>query len=163
MATVALLLVALVAVAQVLYFWPKLPAQAASQFGAGGQVTSRMPKSSLCVMMLVMNVGLPLFLLAIANGIRHLPTSLVNIPNREFWFHPDRREATFRDVEASLVWISLLTAVFLLGVSQLSFLANIHDSPLATLPFSILLGLFLVGVGGVCAWSLRRFRLPPEN
>ena len=159
-AYICLLLATLTAISLQLIYRSHLPESVASQFGANGQPSNFMSRDKFILLMLALNAGLPLAMAGLAAGLKYLPTSLINIPNREYWFHPDRRASTLHDSEVMLVWISFVTSLFMLGLGHLTYLANANGQPLS-MPFAnALLIVYLLVIAAFCARSFIRYRLP---
>ncbi len=145
---------------QLLYIRQQLPETVASHFGSGGKPDGFMARDSYLVLMAVLEIGLPLFMVALAKGIRFMPIDLINVPNRQFWLSPPYREFTLRYMEAMLVWISAVTSIFLIALNYLSYRANIDKSPLDEFSFIAMLAVFMLFVVGICIFMFWRFRLP---
>ena len=82
-----------------------------------------------------------------------LPISLVNVPNKEYWLAPERREETMAFFKAQFAWFGCGFLGFLLVVNQLVFDAN-RTSPrrLNSTAFVTAMILFLAFVG---IWTVR--------
>ena len=149
-----------VGLSQLLYIRQQLPETVASHFGSGGKPDGFMARDSYLLLMAVLQIGLPLFMVAIAKGIRFMPNDLINVPNRQFWLSPLYREFTLGYMEAMLVWISALTCIFLIAVNYLSYRANIEKSPLDEFSFISILVVFILFIVSICGLMFWRFRLP---
>lgn len=99
-------------------------------------------------------------LVAVTSLASRLPDSMMNIPNREYWLHSDRRSATLAWMNRMLAWIAVLTSLFMIGIGHLAFLANKTDGGLHVGFFGAALGVYLIYVFSVAGRSLFRFRLP---
>jgi Protein of unknown function (DUF1648) len=137
-----------------------LPESVASHFGSGGKPDGFMDRDSFLMLMALLQIGLPLFMVAIAKGIRYMPNDLINVPNRQFWLSPPYREFTLGYMEALLVWISALTGVFMIGVNYLTYRANVEKTALDEFSFVTMLVAFLVTITCICGFIFWRFRLP---
>jgi serine/threonine-protein kinase len=82
---------------------------------------------------------------------------LVNLPNRDFWLAPERREATGAAVSARAVWLGAIVSLFAFGLHLLVLRAN-RSSPASLDPSSVsaVIVAFLAAAG---AWlsNLRRY------
>jgi hypothetical protein len=56
--------------------------------------------------------------------IRSLPMSMLNVPNKEFWMSPERREQTLAFFRSQFAWFGCVFLAFLLIVNELVFAAN---------------------------------------
>jgi uncharacterized membrane protein len=120
---------ALVATWQYAYYSPRLPEVLASHFAANGAVNGWQSKSAffsveLAIVILagVVGFGIPQILGA-------LPVSLINLPNKEFWFSAERRDETLSYMRACAGWFGCALLAFLLFVMELAFRANLHTPP----------------------------------
>lgn len=157
----ALVLVALLGVLQELLYLPHLPEEVASHFGANGQPDGFTSKWSYLSMMISMKIGMMLMLGLLGYFIRYMPASMINIPHRDYWMHPDRRAATMRDTELTLLAIGIGTGLFLNGISHLTYLANAGGTRLPMVPFAIMMAAFLAFVAVICVRSFRRYGRVP--
>jgi uncharacterized membrane protein len=160
--SVLFLLVALAAI-QFAHFYPKLPDQIAVHFSAGGEADSWDSKGSFVVIYAAIEAFLVLMALGSAFAIERIPASLVNIPNRDFWFTGEQREGTLTYLATQLVWFEAASLAFLIAVAQMIFTTNLREGP-PTLPldFPVVLAIF---IGGIAWMSLRlylRFRRLPD-
>ncbi|MCA9181618.1 MAG: DUF1648 domain-containing protein [Planctomycetales bacterium] len=149
-----------IAVIQNVWYWQQLPARVATHFGVDGEPNVWMSRNAATALMLALQVGLPLFMAGLGAGMGWIPASLVNIPNRQYWFEPERRESTIRTLQLLLLFSALLTSLFLIWLSHLTFHANMTGGGL---PLRDGLGgivLYLVGVFATAGISLWRFRCP---
>jgi len=136
-----------------------LPVQIASHFGAGGAPNGWMSQNAYLLFMLALAVVLPV---AVVLGMSMLPrrmTSAINIPHREYWLDPVRREATLRFLAAHACWLGSLLVVFIAAVHLLLLEANATQPPrLPAAMFYTLLVAFVVALGVWMATLLLRFR-----
>jgi uncharacterized membrane protein len=150
------------AVAQCAYYYPRLPDPVASHFGWDGRPdgwTSRAVFFIAYLGVLALSLGL---LYGVARLIRSLPDGLINIPHREHWLSPVRREATLDFVQRRLGWCAAATVLFLLIVFQDVIVANRTGAGfLATGRIWLVLGLLVAVVAGVSYGIHRKFSRPP--
>ena len=88
---------------------------------------------------------------------------LINIPNREYWFSPERRDESREWLSEQLQSFGLVVALFLVVVMQLVFRANTGGTP-ARLPTEYMVPclLALFGVTGLLIVRMvRRFSRVP--
>jgi len=137
-----------------------LPATIATHFDGRGVPNGYMSRDDYRLFMLILTVALPLL---VVGTITWLPRRLprwTNIPHREYWLAPERREATFAFLAAHAVWLGCLMAFFSGGVHALVMFANAESPPrLANGPFFVLLGAFVVAIAAwiiVLVWRFRK-------
>ncbi|MEM8735240.1 MAG: DUF1648 domain-containing protein [Planctomycetota bacterium] len=156
----ALVLLILLGLGQIAWQLPQLPEQVASHFNGAGQPDGYMSRTAFAGFMLSMVIGLPLFMVAMGKLTRVLPTSMINMPNKEYWLSDARRETTLNEMEGFLVWIAVATQVFFVALSHLTFVANMEKQGLSTLWTSTLIAGYLVCVFGGCGYIFWKYRLP---
>ena len=145
------------------YYASKLPGVLATHFGGlglpnGWQTHSAFFATELFVVALatLIGFGVPALL-----GV--IPVSLINVPNKEYWFAPDRRENTLAYFRMSFAWFGCALLAFLIFVNELVFRANLQTPRrLNNTAFVIALFAFL---GFTAIWTInliRRFARSPD-
>ena len=88
-----------------------------------------------------------------------LPVQWINMPNREYWYSPERRDAT---VERLSSFAAVLFALILLGIQaafELAVSANLHEPIIfdAQLMVPVMIGIFVLSFVMLfwLAWSFR--------
>ena len=133
----------------------ELPERVATHFNGAGEPDGFMSRAGYAAMMMGLLVGMPAFLIGITKATRYLPTSLINMPNKDYWLHESRRDDTLRVMEALLVWISCITEVLFIGIQQLTYSANVRQENLSSTGMLVLMGFFFVGIVCSCRPSRR--------
>jgi uncharacterized membrane protein len=95
--------------------YARLPERMASHFGADGVANGWMTRDGYFWFMVGIVTFVSLTMLAAFGSIRFLPNSMINIPRRDYWLAPERRDETAR----SLMRFGLL----MVGFESLFFLA----------------------------------------
>ena len=140
-----------------------LPERVATHFGADGLPNGWMSSSGAFLFQVALISGMgAVFTLAVPALCRAAPT-LVNIPNRDYWLAPERRD---EGIEKITVWMSAFWLVFGSGIALIGAYAmsvNVGPEPhrLPTAPFLALIGALLVFTAGWVAALHRAFRGPP--
>jgi uncharacterized membrane protein len=129
---------------QAAYYYPQMPEKVASSFNAQGEANGWMDKAGF----MIFQIGLTLFLcatfLGVAFGMNYIPVSLVNLPNRDYWFAPERRKETLDFLKREMLWFSNATLVFMLAVFQLTYKANLEQESKLDNFFWLYMGLYLL-------------------
>ncbi len=137
-----------------------LPDRVATHFRADGTPNGWMPRDDALHFYAAIVIGTNLLLLVITAFIGVIPPSLVNIPNRDHWLAPERREETTAKLAVRMGVFSLGLSAFLIAVFQLTFEAAITTPPAlpaGSLPLYTVA--FFVFLGGWVAWLVRTFRV----
>lgn len=141
-----------------------LPVQMASHFGSGGVPNGWMPRSifvgfsvALSAVMLLIFLGGPMLL-------RRVPHALINLPHKQYWLAPERKEAAFDYLASTIEWMGAATFVFLVLVNELVFAANAKVRPqLSEAPLIVGLVIILsVSIGSGVAMYLHFSRIPKD-
>jgi uncharacterized membrane protein len=130
-----------------------MPGVMATHFGASGSANGWQTKGQfffleivMLAVCLVVGFGVPYF-------IGKASPSLINLPNKDFWLAPVRRDHTIAVLRIQMAWFACALLTFLIVVNQLVFNAN------QTVPhhlngpqFTIAMLAFL---GFVAIWTIR--------
>ena len=141
----------------------QMPATVASHFVGSGEPDAFMPRAAYLFLMCLVGAGLPLIMvLAQRPFVQRWPHRL-NLPHREYWLEPQRRDETLRVLEIRTrrlaVVLSLLIAFAHWEVVQ----ANLRSPPrLDSVRMLVAIGVFIAATGW---WVYRlhvRFRRRQE-
>jgi uncharacterized membrane protein len=122
-------LLALLGAAQYLYYAPRLPEIVASHFGRAGSVNGWQTKTVFFSMELGIIVLATVISYGVPRMIEALPISMINLPNKEFWLGPERRDETLSYLRVWTQWFGCALLAFLLFVMGLVFRANLQTPP----------------------------------
>jgi uncharacterized membrane protein len=148
--------------AQALIYYPQMPTPMASHFdGAGIPNGWSTPAQFFGLAITVELLSAGCFL--IGRLVGRMPTSMINLPNKEYWLAPERREQTMRRFSDSMIDFGIITHALLLYAFQLCILANLNPPP--RLSHGIVWALILYAVLTV-AWTIRMltsYRVPRSS
>ncbi len=156
MAKSILLFLALIAVAQSIYFYPQLPEITASHFDSAGNPNGWMSKQVLVLFYL----GIIAILLAIFFFIPRFPNQMKNLPNRDYWLSGDREAKTNKYINSSTLRVGIATFVLLIYIMQLVFEANLSKEPVLSGDVLWPLILYFVFIAVWLFKFYKRFRMP---
>jgi uncharacterized membrane protein len=144
---------AVFAVAQAAYYYPRLPDTVASHFDLSGQPDRYMSKETV----VAVHGGVVALLAAMFLGINFIigkvPDTLVSMPNKDYWLAPERRTQTYDAISSLMLWFGCATIAFLLGAFQIAVHANLsEDRRMRNVVFWSLLAVYAIFV---CAWLIR--------
>jgi len=143
---------------------PLLPDPVASHFGVGGRPNGWMPRGVYVVLWLVLACVVPGAAVAAITLFARRAPRLINMPKRDYWFAPERRETTIDWLTSSALWLGTLVAAFMAGVHWMILSANLaQPTMLPQAAFWIVLGVFFAAIGLWTALFYARFRKPREN
>jgi uncharacterized membrane protein len=131
----------------------QLPERVASHFGAAGEPNGWMSRSAYLQFIGIFGAGVPLFIIVV---FRLLPVSLINVPNRDFWFAPERSAQSRDYLFRQSFWFADLMISFFAGVHLAVVQANGHSPAQLSLPS--LLGVTGIFLFGILFWTANLFR-----
>jgi uncharacterized membrane protein len=160
LATALVVLVLAINAGSVAASYTLLPAKVASHFNAAGLPDAWESRDVYLVAMALVCLGVPLFLLAVFWGVRWLPVTMINVPNRDYWLSPERQPQTARRLFDFGQWFVVFEGLFFLLLHWLVVIAN-RQAPvqLSWLVWPALVVYLMLVIGWL--WGLvRAFRLP---
>jgi uncharacterized membrane protein len=105
-------------------FAKAMPDVMATHFGASGSANGFATKTQFLVLEFVL-LGVCLLIgFGIPFIISKTPPSLINLPNKDFWLAPVRRDHTLSVLRIHMAWFACALLTFLIVVHQLVFNAN---------------------------------------
>ncbi|HEY3818034.1 MAG TPA: DUF1648 domain-containing protein [Polyangiaceae bacterium] len=128
----------------------RLPERVATHFGADGVPNGWMSRDDATTTYLALVIGLNLLFFLIALSLGALPSSMVNIPNRDYWLAPERRDDTVRKMAVRMAIFGVAVSTFLIVVFQMDFQAAVDAHP--SLPMSAILPAMCVFFLFVVVW-----------
>lgn len=136
-----------------------LPEVVASHFGSSGAADGFMPRGVYIAVFLALIVGMPLLLAFLPGAVAGQGGRNLNIPDRDYWLAPERRDGTVAFVRMHGRWFAALVAVFLGYVHWLVVRANGLQPPeLSTVGIAAGLAFFFLFLAAWLFVLLARFR-----
>jgi len=144
--------------AELALVWPSLPPRIATHFNAAGHPNGWSTPGQLVLSMASLFAIFGALFVA-AGWLEWLPDALVNIPNKDYWFAPERRAASFAAVRDWLRWGLLAPLAFLVFDLTATLDANLGPRP--HLQMNVWwLGGMLAFTAVMIAWPFWRFHTP---
>ncbi len=140
-ALLVILVLLLGAALQLMHYYPLMPERMATHFGTSMQADGWSARQSFFTTYALVEVGVVIILLVPVFLTKRLPTSMINMPNRDYWFAPERREDTWVQMSVYALWMAALTLGFLIVVAEATFRANLARVAAPTLGHSFFWGL----------------------
>jgi uncharacterized membrane protein len=146
---------------QCLYYYPRLPQIVAAHFDGVGKANGWSSKQSFFAVFLILDAVMSLVFFVLPRTLRRTPESFINIPHRDYWLSPQRKEQALAILEQEINWFGIAILIMLLWTLQLTINANLGDGALQADQMWILLGGFFAFTGIWLVRLYRRFRVPP--
>jgi len=162
---IVFLLTLLAAASHIAWSGTVLPERVASHFGPGGGADSWstpghfMAIYALTVALMSVVFAGPTFFFP------RLPDGAFNLPRREYWLAPERREATLTRFTGQFLLLGAATNAFLVAIMHLVVRANLTaGEPRLSTVFFVIFGTYMFLVLGWTAWILVYYlRAPAAN
>jgi len=107
------------------YYYPQMPHRIASHFAADGHPNGWMPREPFFLIMFFVTATSAIVAFFAPWQIASKSNARINLPNRDYWLAPERRDATLRYIAAMMGWFGCaLLFVLILGTS-LAMQANL--------------------------------------
>ena len=157
----ALILLIVAAVAQLAWLAPGMPDRVATHFDGAGNPNGWMSRAGMA--------GFQLTILAVMGGtflglpvlLNRLPTTMINIPHREYWLSPERRAGSMTALRNWMAVMGCGVVFLLMAVTRMLHHANRMTPPrLSSGVFVVCLAAFLLYVVGAIVALYRRFPRP---
>jgi uncharacterized membrane protein len=103
---------------------PQLPNRVAVHFGAYGQPNGWMTRDQHVLFLLAAGLVVPTIILGIFALIRRLKGRGLNVPNKEYWLAPERREETLDFMLRQGFWYAGLFTAFFAAIHWSILMAN---------------------------------------
>jgi uncharacterized membrane protein len=103
---------------------PQLPDRVAVHFGAHGQPNGWMTRDQHVLLFLAAGLGVPTLVLGIFALIRRLQGRGLNVPNKEYWLAPERRQETLDFILRQGFWYAGLFTAFFAAIHWSIVMAN---------------------------------------
>jgi uncharacterized membrane protein len=153
--------IALAVALRVWSLWSQLPDTMGSHYGMSGRADSYMSKEGFFLFMALVGGGTLVAVFGSAALIRRLPPSLINIPNRNYWFANDeRREIAIGRISELMGGMGVATAALLAVATELVLRANIHRTNFDNSTFMVVMVAYMGYAVYVLIRKLRLLEVP---
>jgi uncharacterized membrane protein len=143
--------------------FPMLPERLASHFGPSGMPNGWMTKEQFYITYALVLIPALVVEFLVGRRISRKGDARINLPNKEYWLAPERREETFAYFRRFFAWYGCALLALLVYVMGLTLRANLDAVPrLPTTPTIAAIALFvLYNVAAIVA-MLRHFQNPNQ-
>jgi uncharacterized membrane protein len=154
----------LTAIAQAAYYFPRMPEVMSSHYGAHGQPNGWMTRPAAMVFTFAV-LGIEMVAFGVLPYfLRSIPPSLINVPNKQYWLAPERKEQGLSLVIDSMHWLGVAVVLFFLTMMEQVYRANLHpgqglDSALFAAAVIGFMGAVVVWI----VWLYQRMAVPKDS
>jgi TRAP-type C4-dicarboxylate transport system permease small subunit len=160
-ALVSLICLTVFAVVFIIYTTRYLPDSVATHFAADNQANGWMSRNGYLLFVLAFLIGISAFVsFAVGTLPRKLP-HWTNVPNRDYWLAPARREESLRYLSAHGKRLGCLIVMMMLGMHYVILKANSVQPP--ALPISSFSAILLGFALALIWWIVRLYRRFPKQ
>ena len=157
----ALVLTTAVGIGQIAASYGSMPDRIASHFNAAGNVDGWSSRPAFAATMTALHGVFFLLFFAARPLLLRTPDALINLPHKEWWLAPERREATKAWIADQLAWIGAMAQALMACATRISLCASRgEEHALPGWTHWVLIGGFLLGTAAWVAKLLHHFRLP---
>jgi uncharacterized membrane protein len=153
-----------IAVLQIMYYYPLLPSTVASHFDVAGNPNGCSSKKQFIGIYMVVILMMSFSYLVLPLLLKYIPVSLINLPKRDYWLAPERKQTTFLFIGETMLSLGNATTLFLIITFQLAFEANLSSTcHFSSETMFILLGGYLLFISVWLVRFIMRFRRTDTN
>jgi uncharacterized membrane protein len=153
-----------IAVVLALWYYPQLPERVASHFDGEGNADGWMQREGFMVFYAMLFVVLGATFAGSARLLRMPPDSMINLPNKYYWLHEERRQESIASLERSLLRMGNGTLLFMLIMMLDIFEANLQAAVRLSPLFWPVFLLYFLYLGWLIVRMYRRFsRIPSDG
>lgn len=119
-------LLALYAAVHFSSLYSQLPGVVASHFNGRGGANGWQTKEAFFTVFVGVTVLCVLFGFGVASLIGAMPMRLINLPNKQYWLAPERRDETLEWLKAYFGWFACALYVLMIVVYDYAAQSNLH-------------------------------------
>ncbi len=139
----------------------RLPEVVATHFGTDNRPNGWMTRNGYLLFTFAFGVGVSALVIFFVVFLPRVKPQWTNIPHRDYWLAPERREESLNFLAAHACWLACLVVLLIAGIHSLILVAHQSQPPLLPMtPFLVLLGGFLAGLG---LWTVKIYRRFPKR
>ncbi len=136
----------------VYYSSSELPERVATHFSFDGTPDGWMSRDKHLLFFALFGIGISWFLACIGLVSRFIPTSFINLPNRDYWLSPERKHQTCLYMSRQMIWFGCIMVLFFAGIQYSIVKAN-QSSPVK-MPNELFWFLFVGFLVAITIWTI---------
>lgn len=144
-----------------LWFWhSKLPDPVPSNFDETGHVNGEMSLFGFYCLMILLHVVMLVLFPVLGAFLKVIPNSFINLPNKDYWLAPERRDSTLLFNSTYLVAIGWQTSWLLIFIFHLTCVVAVGDRATIMPEFNYVIVGYLAAIFGGVIYLYCKFRRP---
>lgn len=144
------------------YYYPQVPQRMASHFAADGRANGWQSREAFFVLIILVSASSAVVCFLAPRQIAARANAKINLPNRDYWLAPERREETMRFISATMAWFGCGILFVLISGTFLALQANLApEHRFNSEAMLVVLGGFLLGLLGLLVRLVRHFQKVP--
>jgi len=145
------------------YYYPQMPERMASHFAADGRANGWQSREAFFALMLMVTSTSAIVGFLAPRQIAARSNARINLPHRDYWLAPERREETMRIISATMAWFACGILFVLISGTFLALQANLApDRRFHSEAMLVVLVGFLLGLLSILVRLVRHFqKVPP--
>ena len=159
-ALVALIFLTVFAAVFVIYTTRYLPDRVATHFGGDNQANGWMSRDGYLLFILSFTIGISCLVSFVVGTLPGKFPQWINVPNRDYWLAPQRREESLRYLNAQGKRLGCLIVMMMLGMHYVILKANYMQPPM--LPLSSFAPILVGFSVALVWWVIRLYRRFPK-
>lgn len=154
---------AMICAIQLWYWHSRLPDPMPSHFDAAGQVNDEMSLFAYYSLMIVLHLVMLVLFPILGAFLKVIPNSLINVPNRDYWLAPERRDSTLLFTSTFLIAIGWQTSWLLIFMFHLTCMVAMENKATITPEFNYVISGYLLLVFGEVIYLYYKFPRPKNE
>jgi uncharacterized membrane protein len=118
----------LVCLLMMAHYYPLMPQRMAAHFAADGHPNGWQPRESFFLLAILLCASSAVVAFFAPWQIASRRNAHINLPNREYWLAPERREATMRYIASTMSWFGCGLLFVLISGTFLALRANLEPN-----------------------------------
>lgn len=148
---------------QAFFFNSISPPVVASHFDIRGVPDSMVSKTSLLLFHIILVVSVSVLFFLSGVFLHKIPPQLLNLPKKDYWLDPVRRDKTYNIFSKYLFWFADITLIFFVAAFQKVYMFNLSgEKKIGDFFFYYLLA-FLFAAGLFAAAFFKKFLKTDED
>ncbi len=140
---IVFIILLLLCITHAVYYYPLLPDRVASHFGASGRPDAWSGKGSFVKIYIIVVAFIAVLFPGRGLILRKTPASLINLPNKDYWLSPERKQETVAVLSRQFLWFGSATLLLMLDMMHQTFRVHLGKAQALEHPWISIVGYVL--------------------